>query len=375
MPDFMSLKKVWGKLDSGAVDQSNPAGPYAQGIGNTAAAAASAPRPLNADQERVARVNMILRQAQVFFALVSLLIAVYMASFQAKWVGSPSGLTGLLLFLTSASLVTSSIFLVVPMIYERSGYKTMKGFARALSEARVGLVSNGIFGFLLLILAMTQTISAFTSAGCKNPAKDPHAGGKDRADFVKQLGGWCRTKRAEAAFCWLLWVTWFLSLLLFLRQWRIERKTGPRIPPFVHPRNDSAFEPIDDLDDDDAFDETAKSARYGDGGDGRYGAMPTAPAVGPPQMSSYDRRGGNPLADIEAKYGMSPAYNADPFADARAATPGYGRPSYDYSAYGASAGPPGGYAPDPYNVINHQLSSGRGSERPPQLPSLGYGYH
>ncbi|TKY87162.1 hypothetical protein EX895_003839 [Sporisorium graminicola] len=374
MPDFMSLRKVWGKLDSGAADQPNPAGLYGQGIGNTAAGATgAAPRPRNADQERVARVNMILRQAQVFFALITLLIAVYMASFQARWVGSPSGLTGLLLFLASASLVASSIFLVVPMIYERSGYKTMKGFARALSEARVGLVSNGVFGFLLLILAMTQTISAFTSPGCKDPAKDPHAGGKDRADFVKQLGGWCRTKRAEAAFCWFLWVTWFLSLLLFLRQWRIERKTGPRIPPFVHPRDDSAFEPIDDLDDDDAFDETAKSAWYGDGGDARYGAVPAGHAGGPPQMSSYDRsydrRGGDPLADIQAKYGMSPAYNPDPFVDARAATPAYGRPSYDYSAYGVAAGPPGGYSVDPYSAIHHQLSSA-----PPQLPTLGYGY-
>ena len=371
MPDFMSLKKVWGKLDSGAPDQPNSAGPYAQGIGNTAA---GAPRVVHAPDERVARVNMILRQLQVFFALIVLLIAVYMASFQAKWVKSPSGLTGLLLFLSTASFVASSIFLVVPLIYERSGYKTMKGFARALSEARVGLVSNGIFGFLLLILAMTQTISAFTSPGCKDPAKDPHAGGKDRADFVKQLGGWCRTKRAEAAFCWFLWATWFLSLLLFLRQWRLERKNGPRIPPFVHPRDDSAFEPIDELDDDDVFDETNKSARYGDGGDGRYGAMPPNQGIVVPQMSSYDRRGANPLADIEAKYGMGPSYATDPFADRLASTPAYSRPSYDYNAYG-SAGVPGGYAVDPYSAINHQLSSMRGSDRPPQLPSLGYGYH
>ena len=371
MPDFMSLKKVWGKLDSGGADQQNPQGPYAQGIGNTAARGA----PTTHDDDRVARVNMILRALQVFFGLVTLLIAVYMATFQSKWVGSPSGLTGLLLFLASASLVASAIFLVVPIIYERSGYKYMKGFTRALSEARVGMVCNGVFAFLILILAMTQTISAYTSAGCKNPKNDPHAGGKDRADFVNQLGGWCRTKRAEAAFCWFLWVTWFLSLLLFLRQWRLERKNGPRIPPFVHPNEDSAFEPINDLDDEDAFDETAKTARYGDGGDGRYDAAPVSHgAVGQPNTGSYNRRGSNPLADIEAKYGMSPAYHADPFADGRAATPGYSRPSYDYNAYG-SGGVPGGYAADPYSAINHQLSAGRSSERPPQLPSLGYGYH
>ncbi|SNX83112.1 uncharacterized protein MEPE_01818 [Melanopsichium pennsylvanicum] len=374
MPDFLSLKTVWGKLDTGSSDQQNPAGPYGNGIGNTAVGGGGL--VISADDDRVARVNMILRALQVFFALVTLLIAVYMATFQTKWVKSPSGLTGLLLFLSSLSLVVSTIFLIVPIIYERSGYRYMKSFSRALSEARVGMVCNGVVGFLLLILSMTQTISAYTSSGCKDHTKDPHAGGKDSADFVKQLGGWCRTKRAEAAFCWFLWVTWFLSLLLFLRQWRLERKNGPRIPPFVHPNQDSAFEPINDLDDEDAFDETTKTTRYGDGGDGRYGVAPIQNAGGQPHLASYDRRGSNPLADIEAKYGMSPAYNPDPFADdGRAATPGYTRPSYDYNAYG-SGGILGGYTADPYNAINYQLSSGRASVGPPpQLPSLGYGYH
>ncbi|KAJ1027294.1 hypothetical protein NDA18_003303 [Ustilago nuda] len=370
MPEFMSLKKVWGKLDSGAGEQQDPAGPYGQGIGNTAGGPA-----IHAQDDRTARVNMILRALQVFFCLITLLIAVYMATLQSKWVGNPSGLTGLILFLAAASLLASIMFLIVPIIYERSGYKTMKGLTRALSEARVGMVCNGIFGFLLLILAMTQTISAFTSPGCKDPKKDPHADGKDREDFVNQLGGWCRTKRAEAAFCWFLWVTWFLSLLLFLRQWKLERKNGPRIPPFVHPNEDSAFEPINDLDDDDAFDETNKTARYGDGGDGRYGEAPIPyNGGGQPHTASYDKQGRNPLADIEAKYGMSPAYAADPFADGRAgAAPGYSRPSYDYNAYG-SGGVPGGYAADPYSAINQQLSTGRSGERPSQLPSLGYGY-
>lgn len=366
MPDFMSLKKVWGKLETdGSGNQ------LGQGIGNTPVGGS---RAVPSQDDRVARVNLILRGLQVFFGLVTLLLAVYMATFQSKWVGKPSGLTGLLLFLSTLSLLASIIFLVVPIIYERSNYKMMKGTTRALSEARVGLVSNGVFGFLLLILAMTQTISAYTSPGCKNPQNDPHGKGKDRAQFVAQLGGWCRTKRAEAAFCWFLWVTWFLSLLLFLRQWRLERKNGPRIPPFTHPNEDSAFEPINDLDDEDAFEET-KTDRYGEGGDVKYDAAPLSYSNGgQPNMDSYDRRGNNPLADIQAKYGMSPAYNADPFADARGATPAYTRQSYDYGAYG-SAGVPGGFSTDPYGAINHQLSSGRSAERPPQLPSLGYGHH
>ncbi|PWZ00500.1 hypothetical protein BCV70DRAFT_199778 [Testicularia cyperi] len=361
MPDFMSLKKIWGKLESGNDQDQN----FSQGIGNTASAGPGVVVP---HDDKVAKSNMILRALQVFFGLVSLLIAVWMATFQTKWTGSPSGLTGLILFLASASLLTSLLFLLVPIIFERSGYKTFKSLTRALSEARVGMVTNGIFSFLLLILAVTQTISAYTSAGCKDPTKDPHADGKGKEDFIAALDGWCRTKRAEAAFCWFLWVTWFLSLLLFLKQWRVERKNGPRIPPFVHPTDDSAFEPINDLDDDDAYDEAHKSSGYGDGVDGHYGT------AGNPTMSSYDRRGSNPLADIEARYGMSPAYTADPFAD-RAAATGYGRPSYDYNAYGTGAGAvPGGYAADPYSAINHQLSAARHNELPPQLPPIGYGY-
>lgn len=373
MPDFMSIKKVWGKLDSGGAEQQKGPAAYTQGIGN---APATRPAMSHAPDERVKRVNLFLRAFQVFFALVTLLIAIYMAAFQVKWIGAPSGLTGLLLFLASASFVASTVFLVVPIICERSGHKTMKGFTSALSEARVGLVSNGAFAFLLVILAMTQTISAYTSPGCKDPLKDPHAGEKNKEGFVDQLDGWCRTKRAEAAFCWFLWVTWSLSLLLFLRQWKLERKNGPRIPPFVHPRDDSAFEPIDDLDDDDAFDETNKTARYGDGGDGRYGAAPVMGEREVPHMSSYDRRGANPLADIEAKYGMSQTTFTDPFADGRAvapAAPAYSRPSYDHGGY-APPNVPGGYAADPYSNMNPQLPSGRPSERPPQLPNLSYGY-
>ena len=105
MPEFMSLKKVWGKLDSGAGEQQDPAGPYGQGIGNTAGGPA-----IHAQDDRTARVNMILRALQVFFGLITLLIAVYMATLQSKWVGNPSGLTGLILFLAAASLLASTMF-------------------------------------------------------------------------------------------------------------------------------------------------------------------------------------------------------------------------------------------------------------------------
>lgn len=351
MPDFMSIKKVWGKLETSTPNQ---------GISNLASVA---PPPVVREENKVARTHLVLRALQLFSGVVMLLIAVWMATFQHKWTGSPSGLTGLLLFLSSASVLTSAIYLVVPIIFERSGYNTMKGLTGALSETRVGLVINGFFGLLLLFVSTAQTISAYTSAGCKDPTKDPHAGVvKNKDAFVKALDGWCRTKRAEAAFCWFLWVAWFLSLMLFLRQWKAERKNGPRIPPFTHPKDNSAFEPIDDLDEEDMYDEVAnKSSRYGDGGDGNH--TPAHASV----PASDDRRGENPLADIEARYGMRPTYT-DPFADRpRSAVPeysqqsDYARQSYDYSAYRSSVS--GGFA-DPFAAAQQQ----RGAT--PRLPQM-----
>ncbi|PWN47392.1 hypothetical protein IE53DRAFT_390466 [Violaceomyces palustris] len=346
MPAFSNLKSM-------VTNSGSAKGGFTTGGGGGIQGGAPTTLPSSADDDELARFNLILRGCQIFFAVVMLLIAVVMASFQSKWVGSPSGLTGFLIFVAVASLVSSLVFLVVPVIYERSGYKTLKGLDRALKEVRVGLVINGIFTGLLLIVSVTQTISAYTSAGCKNPDNDPHAAkGKDGDAFRNALKGWCRDKRAQSAFCWFLWITWLLALLLFFRQWRTDRKQGPRIPPFVHPTDDSAFEPLGDDDDDDRgiMDEMHVQ---------RYGG------------ASY-----NPLSDIEAKYGFntSSANNAssNPFEDRYQSAPPPTRPSYDYNAYADShQSLPGGYQDrhhdDPYQQSGHGIPNA-----PPRLPDLGY---
>ncbi|KAN0065685.1 hypothetical protein ACQY0O_000815 [Thecaphora frezii] len=373
MPDFISIKSILNKLKA----EPNPAASrFGPGIGNIGAT----PVIVQGD-DRTFRINLGLRAAQSFFALIMMFIAIYMAVFQEKWIGRLSGLTGLLLFVSVSSLVVSVIFLAVPFVYERSNYKTFKAFYRALQEARVGIVTNAAFAILTLLVAVTQTISAYTSTGCRDATKDPHAkvGDKEhREAFIKELPNWCRTKRAEAAFCWFLWIGWLFTLLIFLRQWRTERKQGPRIPPFTHPTDDSAFEPINDLDEEEDD----------DGGYARYDKPPALQHLG-----SYDRRGGNPLADIEAKYGMNSVqrqeqqlqqqqayggtptayaaageYAPNPFADSQ---PEYtARPSYDYNAYADRQ--PGAYGvTDPYSAIQQQLNSNSYSHPPPP-PNLGY---
>lgn len=175
----------------------------------------------------------------------------------------------------------------------------------------------------------------------------------------------------------------------------MSRKNGPRIPPFVHPAENSAFEPLGDEDDDPyggGGEGAPISSRYGDGGDGRYGGGYDDDQGGygaPPGNygggSSYGRsesRARQPtrtLADIEARYGMKPStnpqhqdsyssydqnrnsnsYSSNPFNDPPP------RQSYDYGAYSQGGGG------DPYAAIQSQLNS-NGRSGPPRLPELGY---
>jgi hypothetical protein len=149
----------------------------------------------------------------------------------------------------------------------------------------------------------------------------------------------------------LVTVTCVATMLLFLRFWKLSRKNGPRIPPFVHPGNDGDFQPIGEDMDGEGYDEGGYgkddeghkplSNRYGEGGDGQCtggrGNMPVKYDTGAPTSAIYTR--------------------TDPFADSNYMP----RQSYDYGAYrGAGATS----IPDPYAAIQSQLRS----EQPPQLP-------
>lgn len=149
-------------------------------------------------------------------------------------------------------------------------------------------------------------------------------------------------------------------MLLFLRFWRLSRKNGPRIPPFIHPADDGDFQPIaDDVDGDyegeDGYGRgnmpyKAPSDRYGEGGDGRDSTYPAGA-----HESKYSLPNS---AIVDASSGPPRGYTRnDPFADT-----GYvPRQSYDYGAYAAN-----NTIQDPYAAIQQQLRS----DKPPQLPPL-----
>ncbi|KAK0560291.1 hypothetical protein OC844_003853 [Tilletia horrida] len=337
MPDFISFKQLKGKWEA---NQAAKEDKFHSGIGYSAEGGGGGGGPVDShgraggggrgavftsgdvDEDRVNRLNLYLRGVQIFFAFISLCILIALAIFQNKWIGGSSGLTGLLLFMTCATLLSSVALLVVPVIAEKTEYRRCHGIARALQEARVGLVCNGTWVLLLLIISLVQTISAYTSAGCKDPAKDPHATSAkgDHKTFQAGLNGFCRNKRALAAFLWFDWVAWLLSLLLFLRSWRLARKNGPRIPPFVHPTDDSAFEPVHAGEDEDDL-----YSRYGGEGRDVHAGSGAGHGYDDDNKSEYQNAYGNggrgyagmddsdPLAGIASKYGM-----------------GVGRGGYDY---------------------------------------------
>jgi hypothetical protein len=102
--------------------------------------------------------------------------------------------------------------------------------------------------------------------GCSDVKKDPNA---KLEGYTNALPGFCRNKRAGAAFFWfdlcesglisfasversdhihIHAVLWGVSLSLTLRSWWQTRKIGPRIPGFDRPGSSAKSHPVDQSD-------------------------------------------------------------------------------------------------------------------------------
>ncbi|UZJ56912.1 hypothetical protein CBS101457_006232 [Exobasidium rhododendri] len=344
---------------------------FGMGIGNTGALPSSTAGNATSGylggpwgEDRITNIAIIVRGFQVLCSFCFLIVVIVLATFQTKWIGAISGLTGILLIVNILTFLFSAFLLAVsflPDSLQTSGDRIIK----TMEQPRLALVMNSFGLVIWFILSITQTASALSSAACKDPSSDAHAktskGNDD--DFIKALPSFCSTKKAGAAFCWLIWLTCVATMLLFLRFWKLSRKNGPRIPPFVHSGGEGDFQPIaDDFDGEGdeygqtQFSDNATSNRYGDGGDGSnasYGGGGGGRGVAAGQGVYENTRipydsGGNPPAGFT---------RTDPFADSNYIP----RQSYDYGAYGAPQTPS-----DPYAAIQQQLRS----DRAPQLPPL-----
>ncbi|MBW0527158.1 hypothetical protein O181_066873 [Austropuccinia psidii MF-1] len=182
------------------------------------------------DDQDTSLIQVVIRGATLFFILINLFIYIAIAIFQKKWQVGPSGLTGLAIFVLLQGFLHALLLLCVPQIYERTDM--LRGFARAIRLTRVQFIIYGTQTGLALLLSLTTTISAY-SQGCKDPNQDPHASNKD---YISHLGGFCRNKRAAAAFWWFSFLCFALSLAIVFKSWYSIRKLGPAHAAFEPPQ-------------------------------------------------------------------------------------------------------------------------------------------
>ncbi|KAF8274782.1 hypothetical protein EI94DRAFT_1713038 [Lactarius quietus] len=191
------------------------------------------------DDMIVSKPAIICHVSQAFFNFLAMCCFASVASFQAHWNVGPSGLTGFALFISITGIFLSLFLLLVPLANEK--FNRLTRVARAIQEDRANFVLVGTGTTLSFLIAFITTISAWSEAGCKNAKDDPHAKALGD-DFVNGLGGWCATKKAGAIFFWLVFGAWVGTSALSFREWRKNRSSRPRDPPFEHPDVDDGDE-------------------------------------------------------------------------------------------------------------------------------------
>ncbi|KAM0755274.1 hypothetical protein T439DRAFT_322312 [Meredithblackwellia eburnea MCA 4105] len=240
--EFMGFKRAFGGGKHSTVGADGITTTPGGGLGNTGRPTIS--RRVWDDEDGSSALNIILRGLQTFLPFVNLCIYISIASFQAKWGVGPSFLTGLSLFFNAQSLLHGFLFLGTPLLYEK--FLFLRGIARGLRQVRIGVIVNASQTLFMLLMALVTTISA-NSGGCKNPDSDPN---KDKEGYTDAMPGFCRNKRAGAAFFWLNFFAWATTLALILYTWYKIRtnpqSTGFAIPGAQFPQDDEeAFAPSD----------------------------------------------------------------------------------------------------------------------------------
>ncbi|KII89630.1 hypothetical protein PLICRDRAFT_39743 [Plicaturopsis crispa FD-325 SS-3] len=264
------------------------------------------------DDMIVSKPTIIFHSSQIFFNFLAMACFASVASFQAHWGVGPSGLSGFAIFITVAGIFLSLFMLLIPVAYEK--YDRFARLARALKEDRVAFILTGAGTTASLIIAFVVTISAWTEPGCKNPDNDPN---QDKgSDFKDGLSGWCNTKKAGAVFLWLCFGFWLASLGVLIWDWRQNKSSRPRDPPFEHPMSiNEEFE-----DDENADEESA------------YHSSSLPPRIPPIDNSNSSH---SPFSDVNR-------YSGAPSSGTGYSAPAAGRPSMDM--YGAFSDPaPSGF--------------------------------
>ncbi|GJN92895.1 hypothetical protein Rhopal_005935-T1 [Rhodotorula paludigena] len=152
-------------------------------------------------------IGTVLRILETLFPFVLLCIFIAQASFQNKWDVGVSGRVGLSLVVAIEALLHGGLVLATFMLADKIRF--LRPLERGLKQVRIAVILNAFQAALQLVLALVTTISA-NVGGCKDASKDAHA---ETEGYADALGGFCRDKRAGAAFFWLNFCASSLSAL------------------------------------------------------------------------------------------------------------------------------------------------------------------
>ncbi|GAA5888021.1 hypothetical protein JCM16303_000182 [Sporobolomyces ruberrimus] len=180
------------------------------------------------DEDGTSMLSLSIRGLQTFFPFVNLCIYIALAAFQNRWKVGVSFLVGLGIFFNVEALLHGGILLATGIVADK--LKFLRSLDCVMKQIRVAAIVNALQSLCMLLMAIITTVSV-NSGGCKDPSKDSHA---DLEGYKEALPGFCRNKRAGAAFFWLNAVAWLvalsLTLITFVQVRRHPISTG-FIPP------------------------------------------------------------------------------------------------------------------------------------------------
>ncbi|GAA5847990.1 hypothetical protein JCM9279_003520 [Rhodotorula babjevae] len=286
------------------------------------------------DEEGNSPLGLALRVLETFFPFVALCIFISQAAFQSKWGVGTSGRVGVSLFFSVEALLHGGLVLATFLLADQLRF--LRPLERGLKQIRIAVILQVFQVVCMILMALVNTVSA-NVGGCKDPTKDAHA---DLEGYVDELPGFCRSKRASAAFFWLNFFAWSTSLgltfLIFSRVRRNPRSTG-FAPPGAHfPQDDDEAWARPSFDEPSATSRPSAAGYYAEGGErlfddepAGYGRGAASARVPAPRYETVDEE---PLRDPfeDQGYGESAAggrYGAieDPYEAIRKSMDVHGR--------------------------------------------------
>ncbi|BGP41939.1 hypothetical protein JCM10450v2_006015 [Rhodotorula kratochvilovae] len=188
------------------------------------------------DEDGDSPLGLVLRILETFFPFVNLCIFISQAAFQSKWGVGISGRVGLSLFFCIEALLHGGLVLSTFLLADKLRF--LRPLERGLKQIRIAVILQVFQVVCMLLMALVTTVSA-NVGGCKDASKDANA---ELEGYTDALPGFCRDKRASAAFFWLNFFAWAatlsLTFLLFARVRRNPRSTGFAPPGAQFPADD-----------------------------------------------------------------------------------------------------------------------------------------